>query len=70
MCWKLKTPSIPAVSTAARDILPSTEAKEPEAPILGDEVDFVRSATKRGKDALKINLDSSVKRGGSSSYYG
>lgn len=57
MCWKIKTPSIPTVSTTARDILPSTESQEPEAPQYGDSADFLKGATKRGKDALTIKPD-------------
>ena len=57
MCWKINAYEKPAVS--ARDLVPSTSATEPESPEFGDGTESY--ATKRGKDALKIALDSTTK---------
>ncbi|GBG55163.1 hypothetical protein SPFL3102_03575 [Sporomusaceae bacterium FL31] len=43
---------MPTVQTAARDLVPSTEAKAPESPIMGGIGDL-----RLGKEALKIKLD-------------
>ena len=52
MCFKVKTPSV-----SARELTPSTEAAEPEAPVFGGDDDSATLA--KGKKALKINLDNS-----------
>lgn len=49
--------SIPQVSTTAKDLIPSTESKDPESPILGDGLDFLGIAKKKGKESLKITND-------------
>ena len=53
MCWKISTPSVAPVS--ARELVPSTQAKDPEAPAYGDSTSDYTSA--KGKNALKINLN-------------
>lgn len=53
-------PSVPQVETSARDLLPETKAPEPNSPLFGDSTDYFGAITKRGKDALKITLDSTT----------
>ena len=55
MCWKISTPSVAPVSTPARELVPSTQAKDPEAPAYGGATSDYASA--KGKNALKINLN-------------
>ena len=55
MCWSISTPSVPQVETTGRELLPATEAKEPDSPVyggLGDDSSYKR----KGKQALKIDV--------------
>ena len=44
----------------ARDLVPSTTSKEPEAPVFGSD-DLFDGTQNIGKDALKISLDTASK---------
>lgn len=56
MCLSTKMPKI---ETTAKELIPSTDAAEPESPIYGDE-DALKANKKRGKSALKIDKASST----------
>lgn len=52
MCFfKVKTPSVANTQVTASQLLPSTEATEPESPVYGDGAAFNK---KKGREALKI----------------
>lgn len=58
MCWKVDTPSIDtSMQITGADIVPSTTAKEPDAPRYGGNEDTFNK--KRGKSMLKIDSNSS-----------
>lgn len=63
MClWK--TPKISTPSLTARDLVPSTESKEPNSPKLGGADDW--SSKRRGAQALQIKKNTPVNSGGTS----
>ena len=47
MCFKVKSPSVANTQVTASQLLPSTEATEPESPVYGGD-----------SDALKIKMNS------------
>lgn len=51
MCFKVKQPKVETPATA---LVPSTEAKTPEAPVYGGTQDVFKK--RKGKDALKVAL--------------
>lgn len=53
MCFKVKTPSVANTQMTATQLLPQTEATEPEAPVYGGGGDAYK---RKGRDALKIKL--------------
>lgn len=57
MCLSTKMPKI---ETTAKELIPSTDAAEPESPIYGDEDALNANKKKRGKSALKIDKASST----------
>lgn len=59
MCWKMKMPTMPSVTTTARDLVPQTESKEPNSPIFGDGSSFLDIVKKRGTQSLKIDKNKS-----------
>lgn len=54
MCLWSKV-SMPKINTAGRDILPYTEAKDPDSPIFGGSQDYKKKI--RGAQELKIDRD-------------
>jgi len=60
MCWSIKTPSIstPTPTVTAAELLPSTNATDPEAAQYGDANETFNKA--KGRQALKINLDKDI----------
>lgn len=55
MClFKVKTPQVSQLETPATDLLPQTNAAEPESPAYGGTEDA--SSKRKGRNALKINL--------------
>ena len=54
MCFKMSMPEMPKVETTARELVPSSESLEPNAPILGTDSDFQLTTLKKGKSGLKI----------------
>lgn len=54
MCFKMPSVTMPTVQTTARDILPSTAAKEPDSASFGDGSDTTDSTKKKGVAALQI----------------
>lgn len=56
MCFKVKSPSVANTQVTASQLLPSTEATEPESPVYGGDGDAFNK--KKGRDALKIKMNS------------
>lgn len=56
MCFKVKSPSVANTQVTASQLLPSTEATEPESPVYGGDSDAFNK--KKGRDALKIKMNS------------
>lgn len=54
MCLWSKV-SMPRINTAGRDILPYTQAKDPDSPIFGGSPDYKKKI--RGVQELKIDRD-------------
>lgn len=55
MCFKVKSPSVANTQVTASQLLPSTEATEPESPVYGEGGDTFNK--KKGRDALKIKMN-------------
>lgn len=65
MCFKMKMPNVqmPTVQTTARDLLPSTAAKEPDSASFGDGSDTTDITKKKGVAALQIKPKTDTSKG-------
>lgn len=57
MCFKVKTPSVSTPSVSASQLVPQTDAPEPESPMYGGSEDTFNK--RKGRNQLTIKRNSS-----------